>query len=53
MQQIDEYQRNGSGWVLDQFLELDVSIDTCTPWLRNINKDEYDNDEENEESGEL
>ena len=44
MQQIDEYQRNGSGWVLDQFLELDV---------RNINEDEDDYDEENEESGEM
>ena len=50
MQQIDEYQRNGSGWVLDQFLELDVSIITCTPRLRNINEDEDDYDEE---SGEM
>ena len=46
MQQIDEFQRNGSGWVLDQFLELDVSIVTCTPWIRNVNEDEDDYDEE-------
>ena len=53
IEQIDEYQRNGSGWVLDQFLELDVSIVSCTPWLRNVNEDEDDYDEENEESGEM
>ena len=53
MQQIDEYQRNGSGWVLDQFWELDASIVTCTPWLRDINEEEDDYDEENQESGEL
>ena len=46
MQQIDEYQHNGSGWVLDQFMELDVSIVTYTPWVWNVN-------EENEESEEL
>ena len=49
MQQIDEQQRNGSGWVLDQFLELDVSIVTCTPWLRDIDEDEDDYNEENDE----
>ena len=34
MQQIDEYQHCGSGWVLDELVELDVSIVTCTPWIR-------------------
>ena len=54
MQQIDEYQRNGPGWVLDQFLDLDVNIVTCTPCIWNINEDDEDNyDEENEDSGEL
>ena len=53
MQQIDEYQRNGPGFVLDQFFKLDVSIVTYTPWVWNINEDEDDYDEENEESGEL
>ena len=32
---------------------LDVSIVTCTPWLRDIDEDEDDYNEENEESGEL
>ena len=53
MQKIDEYERNGSRGVLEQFLELDVRIVTYTPWVWNINEDEDNYDEENEESGEL
>ena len=55
IEQIDEYQRNGSGWVLDELVELDVSIVTCTPWIRDDNDggDEDDYDEENEEGREL
>ena len=53
MQQIDDYQ-HGSGCVLDQFLELDVSIVTYAKFMgKDINEDEDDYDEENEESGEL
>ena len=33
MQQIDEYQNNGSGWVLDQFLDLDLSIVTYAQFM--------------------
>ena len=54
MQQIDDYQHNGSGWVLDQFLKLDVSIVTYAQFMgKDIDEDEDDYDEENEESGEL
>ena len=45
MQQIDHYQRNGSGWVLNQFVELDVSIVTYAPFMgMNIDDDDDDYD---------
>ena len=55
MQQIDEYQQNGSGWVLDELVELDVSIVTCTSWIRDDNDcgDDEGDDAENEEGWEL
>ena len=50
MQQIDNYQRNGSGWVLNQFDELDVSIVTYAPFMgKDIDDDDDDYDEENDE----
>ena len=56
MQQIYNYQRNGSGWVLDQFVELDVSIVAYAPFIgKDIDDDDDAYDEENEEreGGEL
>ena len=53
MRQIDEYQMIESGWVLEQYVELDVSIVTCTPWIGNDNNGEDDYDEENEAGLEL
>ena len=51
MQQIDDYQHNGSGWVLDQFVELDVSIVMYAPFMgKDIDDDDDDYDEENKES---
>ena len=50
MQQIDDYQHNGSGWVLNKFVELDVSIVTYAPFLgKDIDDDDDDYDEENVE----
>ena len=47
MQQIDNFQRNGSGWVLNQFVELDMSIVTYAPFMgKDIDEDEDDYDEE-------
>ncbi len=43
MQKLDEYQCNGSGWVLSEFVELDVTIITCNP-LKNVIVDDDDND---------
>ena len=50
MEQIDNYERNGSGWVMDQFVELDVSIVTYTPFMRTTasDNDSDDYDEEND-----
>ena len=46
MQQIDNYQCNGSGWVLNQFVELDVSIVTHAPFMgKDIDDDDDDYDE--------
>ena len=53
MRQIDEYQMIGSGQVLEQFVELDMSIITCTPSIRDDNCVEDDYDEENEAGLEL
>ena len=49
MQQIDDYQHNGSRWVLDQFVELDVSIVTYAPFMgKDIDDDDdAEYDEEN------
>ena len=44
MQQIDDYQHNGSEWVLDQFLELDLSIVTYAPFMRKYIDDDDDDD---------
>ena len=49
MGQIDNYDEwNVHGWVLDQFVELDVSIVTYTPFLRSTDSDDdsddYDSD---------
>ncbi len=47
MQQLDEFQRSGSGWVLDKFTELDVTIITCTSLKKVVKEnDDYDNDED-------
>ena len=47
MQQIDDYQNNGSGWMLDQFVELDVNIVTYAPFMgRDVNDDDDDYDGE-------
>ena len=32
MEKIDTFERNGSGWVVDKFLQLDLNIVTYTPW---------------------
>ena len=32
MKKIDTFERNGSGWVVDKFLQLDLNIATYTPW---------------------
>ena len=29
---IDTFERNGSGWIVDKFLQLDINIVTYTPW---------------------
>ena len=29
---IDTFERNGSGWIVDKFLQLDLNIVTYTPW---------------------
>ena len=43
IEQLDTYEMNGSGWVLDEFTELDVTILTCTPWRRRVDMDtDYD-----------
>ena len=50
MQQIDNYQRNASGSVLNQFVELDVSIVTYAPFMgKDIDDDDDVYDEENVE----
>ena len=48
MDQIDENQHNGSGLVLDQFVELDVNIATYAPFLRDINENNYYDEVERE-----
>ena len=56
MQQIDDYQHNGSGWGLNQFGEPDVSIFTYATFMgKDIDDDDDDYDEDNEgrEGGEL
>ena len=51
MQQIDDYQHNGSGLVLYQFVELNVSIVTYAPFMgKDIDDDDDDYDEEHVES---
>ena len=32
MEKIDTFERNGSGWIVDKFLQLDLNIATYTPW---------------------
>ena len=32
LQQIDDFETNGSGWITDKFLTLDLKIVTHTPW---------------------
>ena len=32
IQQIDDFETNGSGWIVDKILTLDLKIVTCTPW---------------------
>ena len=32
LQQIDDFETNGSGWITDKFLTLDLKIVTYTPW---------------------
>ena len=32
IEKIDTFERNGSGWVVDKFLQLDLNIVTYTPW---------------------
>ncbi len=44
IKQLDEFQTNGSGWVLDEFVELDVTVLTYTPFRSNYDDDDYDND---------
>ena len=33
MEQIDSFEGNGSGWIVDKFQTLDLKIVTCAPWL--------------------
>ena len=50
MQQINNYQRNGSGGVFNQFVELDVSIVTYAPFMgKDIDDDDDNYNEENVE----
>ena len=32
LQQIDDFESNGSGWLAHKFLTLDLKIATYTPW---------------------
>ena len=32
LQQMDDFETNGSGWITDKFLTLDLKIVTHTPW---------------------
>ena len=32
MEKIDTFERNGRGWVVDKFLQLDLNIATYAPW---------------------
>ena len=32
IEKIDTFERNGSGWIVDKFLQLDLNIATYTPW---------------------
>ncbi len=45
IKQLDEYQTKGSGWVLDKFVELDVTVLTYTPFRSNYDDDDYDNED--------
>ena len=39
MRKIDTFEQNGSGWVVDKFLQLDLSILKYTQWShRNVDK---------------
>ena len=51
MKQIDNYERNGSGWVMDQFVDLDVSIVTYAPFLRTTDSDDDSDDYDEENDG--
>ena len=31
---MDTFERNGSEWIVEKFLQLDLNIVTKTPWLR-------------------
>ena len=33
LQQIDNFETNGSGWITDKFLTLDLKVVTYTPWI--------------------
>ena len=33
LEQIDNFETNGSGWITDKFLTLDLKIVTYTPWI--------------------
>ena len=33
MRKIDTFERNGSGWIVDKVLQLDLNIVTYTPWI--------------------
>ena len=33
LEQIDNFEKNGSGWITDKFLTLDLNIVTYTPWI--------------------
>ena len=33
LEQIDNFEKNGSGWITDKFLTLDLKIVTYTPWI--------------------
>ncbi len=45
IKKLDEYQTKGSGWVLDKFVELDVTIATYRPLQSNSDDDDYDNED--------